>query len=183
MRGKGKPVRGNGRRHRPQHVIESEEAEIPVDSAIVTKDESSEESDSNMGEEDSASDDEDVKQLSTKMKKTTVVENTLNPNFQSNRSMKASELNDLEVPAPQLSRREREEIEKERKKQAFWKAQMEGKTDQAKADMARLAVIRKQREEAARKRAEEEAAKAASKAAKGGSLAAQKSIISKSLQK
>ena len=49
----------------------------------------------------------------------------------------------------------REAQEAERKKAAFWKAQMEGKTDQAKSDLARLAIIKKQREEAARKRQEE----------------------------
>ena len=32
---------------------------------------------------------------------------------------------------------------------------MEGKTDEARADLARLALIRKQREEAAKKREEE----------------------------
>ena len=48
-------------------------------------------------------------------------------------------------------------MEKERAKAAFWKAQMEGKTEQARADLARLAIIKKQREEAARKKAEEAA--------------------------
>jgi hypothetical protein len=51
----------------------------------------------------------------------------------------------------------REAIEKERAKAAFWKLQEEGKTDQAKADLARLAIIRKQREDAAKKRVEEQA--------------------------
>lgn len=35
------------------------------------------------------------------------------------------------------------------------KLQAEGKTDQARSDLARLAIIRKQREDAARKREEE----------------------------
>lgn len=35
------------------------------------------------------------------------------------------------------------------------KLHLAGKTDQAKADLARLAIIRKQREEAARKKEEE----------------------------
>lgn len=51
-----------------------------------------------------------------------------------------------------MSRKEREEAEAKRKKEAWMKATMEGKTDQAKADLARLAIIRKQREDAARKR-------------------------------
>ena len=35
------------------------------------------------------------------------------------------------------------------------KAHLAGKTDEARADMARLAIIRKQREEAAKKKEEE----------------------------
>ena len=53
---------------------------------------------------------------------------------------------------PQLSRREREEIEKQRAKARYQKLHAEGKTDEARADLARLAIIRKQREEAAKKR-------------------------------
>jgi hypothetical protein len=57
---------------------------------------------------------------------------------------------------------------------------MEGKTDQARADLARLALIRKQREEAKRKR-DEAAQEIAAK--KGESLAAGRSLINKSLGK
>ena len=56
---------------------------------------------------------------------------------------------------PQLSRREREEIEKQRAKARYQKLHAEGKTDEAKADLARLAIIRKQREDAEKKRQEE----------------------------
>ncbi|KAI8834494.1 casein kinase substrate phosphoprotein PP28-domain-containing protein, partial [Chytridium lagenaria] len=73
-----------------------------------------------------------------------------NVNRAATKHLKASDLATSEsVP---MSRREREEVEKERAKAAFWKAQMEGKTDQARADLARLAIIKKQREEAARKK-------------------------------
>jgi len=60
---------------------------------------------------------------------------------------------------PQLSRREREEIEKAKAKAHYQKLHAAGKTDEAKADLARLAIIRKQREEAAAKRAAEIQAK------------------------
>ena len=66
----------------------------------------------------------------------------------------------LNTGAPQMSRREKEAIAKEKARQAYFKAQMEGKTDQARADLARLALIRKQREEAAAKRQAEQQAKA-----------------------
>lgn len=66
---------------------------------------------------------------------------------------------------PQLSRREREEVEKQKAKAHYQKLHAAGKTEEARADLARLAIIKKQREEAAKKRdedkkAKEEAAKA-----------------------
>jgi len=49
----------------------------------------------------------------------------------------------------------REELEKQKAKERYMKMHLAGKTDQAKADLARLAIIRKQREEAAKKKEEE----------------------------
>ncbi|XP_053496549.1 pdgfa associated protein 1a [Ictalurus furcatus] len=75
-----------------------------------------------------------------------------NPNRVSQKSKKAAE---VDVNAPkELTRREREEIEKQKAKERYMKLHLEGKTDQAKADLARLAIIKKQREEAAKKREE-----------------------------
>lgn len=51
-----------------------------------------------------------------------------------------------------MSRREREEIEKQKAQAHYQKLHAEGKTEQARADLARLAIIKQQREEAARKR-------------------------------
>lgn len=57
----------------------------------------------------------------------------------------------------QLSRREREAIEAQQARERYLKLHAEGKTDEAKADLARLAVIREQREtERLRKLAEKE---------------------------
>lgn len=53
----------------------------------------------------------------------------------------------------------REELEKQKAKERYMKMHLAGKTDQAKADLARLAIIRKQREEAARKKEEEKKGK------------------------
>ncbi|KAK9977949.1 hypothetical protein ABG768_019728 [Culter alburnus] len=92
-----------------------------------------------------------------------------NPNRVAQKTKKVTEI-ELEGPK-QLSRREREEIEKQKAKERYMKMHLAGKTDQAKADLARLAIIRKQREEAARKKEEErkakDAAAAAAAAAKG----------------
>lgn len=73
-----------------------------------------------------------------------------NPNRVAQKSKKVVEI-DVSEPK-ELSRREREEIEKQKAKERYMKLHLEGKTDQAKADLARLAIIKKQREDAARKR-------------------------------
>ena len=56
---------------------------------------------------------------------------------------------------PQLSRREREEVEKQKAKAHYQKLHAAGKTEEARADLARLAIIKKQREDAAKKREED----------------------------
>lgn len=53
---------------------------------------------------------------------------------------------------PDLSRREREELEKQRAQANYQKLHAEGKTDQARADLARLAIIKQHRAEAAARR-------------------------------
>lgn len=57
----------------------------------------------------------------------------------------------------QLSRREREAIEAQQARERYLKLHAEGKTEEARSDLARLAIIREQREaERARKQAEKE---------------------------
>uniref|UniRef100_A0A3P8V9F7 Pdgfa associated protein 1b n=1 Tax=Cynoglossus semilaevis TaxID=244447 RepID=A0A3P8V9F7_CYNSE len=89
-----------------------------------------------------------------------------NPNRAVQKSKKVSQI-ELDEPK-QLSRREREELEKQKAKENYMKLHMAGKTDQAKADLARLSIIRKQREEAAKKKEEEKKAKEAAAAAARG---------------
>lgn len=60
---------------------------------------------------------------------------------------------------PELSRREREEIEKQRAQANYQKLHAEGKTDQARADLARLAIIKQHRAEAAARREAEKKGK------------------------
>lgn len=50
---------------------------------------------------------------------------------------------------------DREEIEKQKARVRYLKMHLAGKSDEAKADLARLAIIKKEREEAARKKEEE----------------------------
>ena len=56
------------------------------------------------------------------------------------------------APKPELSRREREEVEKQRAQAHYQKLHAEGKTEQARADLARLAIIKQHRAEAAARR-------------------------------
>ena len=81
--------------------------------------------------------------------------NIENPNRVAQTTKKVTQL-DLDGPK-ELSRREREEIEKQKAKERYMKMHLAGKTEQAKAYLAPLAIIRKQREEAARKKEERKA--------------------------
>uniref|UniRef100_A0A453FIW2 Casein kinase substrate phosphoprotein PP28 domain-containing protein n=1 Tax=Aegilops tauschii subsp. strangulata TaxID=200361 RepID=A0A453FIW2_AEGTS len=78
-----------------------------------------------------------------------------NPNLVKAKNIKAKEA-DL-GKTTELSRREREEIEKQKSHERYMKLQEQGKTEQAKKDLERLALIRQQRADAAKKREEEKA--------------------------
>ncbi|XP_008798283.1 28 kDa heat- and acid-stable phosphoprotein [Phoenix dactylifera] len=80
-----------------------------------------------------------------------------NPNLVKPKTTKAREA-DLEKTT-ELSRREREEIEKQKAHERYMRLQEQGKTEQARKDLERLTLIRQQRAEAAKKREEEKAAK------------------------
>ncbi|KAL4783942.1 major facilitator superfamily domain-containing protein [Aspergillus varians] len=76
-----------------------------------------------------------------------------NPNY----TTKPRENGDEEVGEAQLSRREREAIQAQQARERYMKLHAEGKTDEAKADLARLAIVKERREqERLRKEAEKE---------------------------
>ncbi|CAG8455277.1 718_t:CDS:2, partial [Diversispora eburnea] len=142
-----KPVRGGGHRFTNPRNLESGDSEgweyrnkreIKKDSG-----ESSEENESGNelnGSNASESSEEELDESKFEIS---------NPNRNNKKdSLKVSDISSTR----ELSRREREALEKEAARQRYWKLHLEGKTDQAKADLARLAVIRKQREEAASQR-------------------------------
>ena len=114
------------------------------------------------GEEESSSSESDSDSDSSDGGKAPIA--THNPNLVSNKMKKIKDLTLEEVAKPQLNRKEREALEAERKKAAYQKLHAEGKTDEAKADMERLRLIRMQREDAARKREAEKTAKETAKA-------------------
>ncbi|KAK2185140.1 hypothetical protein NP493_245g01020 [Ridgeia piscesae] len=90
---------------------------------------------------------------------------TQNPNrLASKTTKKVTELAEDDAK-PFLTRREREEIQKQQAKAHYQKLHIAGKTDEARADLARLALIRKQREEAQKKRDQEKQQKDSEKKA------------------
>ncbi|XP_059047105.1 28 kDa heat- and acid-stable phosphoprotein [Achroia grisella] len=121
-----------------------------------SSEEESAEEKSGSGSEESDSDDD----TPVKAKGVSGLIEVENPNRVVKKNKKLSNLDNLgEAEKPQLSRREREEIERQRAAAAYQKAHAEGKTEQARADLARLAIIRQQREEAAKRREAEKKAK------------------------
>ncbi|EAY98696.1 hypothetical protein OsI_20626 [Oryza sativa Indica Group] len=80
-----------------------------------------------------------------------------NPNLVKPKNIKAK---DIDIGrTSDLSRHEREELEKQKSHERHMKLQEQGKTEQARKDLERLTLIRQQRAEAAKKREEEKAAK------------------------
>ncbi|KAM4698056.1 28 kDa heat- and acid-stable phosphoprotein [Rhinophrynus dorsalis] len=138
----------------------AQEAELEESGGGAAGDPTKEKKDQSSGESD---DDDDYQQKRKGVEGLIDIEN---PNRAAQTAKKVTQL-DLERPK-ELSRREREEIEKQKAKERYMKMHLAGKTDQAKADLARLAIIRKQREEAAKKKEEEKKVKdAAGATAKG----------------
>ncbi|KAJ1263664.1 hypothetical protein BS78_09G203000 [Paspalum vaginatum] len=85
-----------------------------------------------------------------------------NPNLVKPKNIKAK---DIDIgKATDISRREREELEKQKSHERHMKLQEQGKTEQARKDLERLTLIRQQRAEATKKREEEKAAKEERKA-------------------
>ncbi|KAK4347200.1 hypothetical protein RND71_033539 [Anisodus tanguticus] len=124
---------------RRPRTFKQEEAEIEEDERSESEEESEEDSD---GE---------------KPKGTQGIIEIENPNLVKPKNVKAKNV-DIEKTT-ELSRREREEIEKQQAHERYMRLQEQGKTEQARKDLDRLALIRQQRSEAAKKREEEKAAK------------------------
>ncbi|XP_021766007.1 28 kDa heat- and acid-stable phosphoprotein-like [Chenopodium quinoa] len=108
-------------------------------------------------EEEEESEEESDEDTERKMKGTQGIIEIDNPNMVKKQNLKAKDI-DLDKTT-ELTRREREELEKQRAHERYMKLQEQGKTEQAKKDLERLKLIREQRAEAARKREEEKAAK------------------------
>lgn len=186
--GKFKQKRGGGRSFSKNMVLDENGTAVGVDRRAArnrAEDVSEEEEEEESGEEESEEDEGDEgpdggastsqgpelsraerkelkkKQAAEKLKKKQEDnededEDLINPNH----VQKKLNIADLGAPR-ELSRREREQKEKQEAKDKYWKLHVQGKTDQAKTDLARLAKIRAEREAAQAKRKAEAEAKAA----------------------
>jgi len=139
-----KPVRGGRAARGKAAAVKEESSGSEVDFASGSDDESSSEDES------------------AKPKGAAAMIEVENPNRAQKKVKKVTDLEKEPTKAavkPELSRREREEIEKARAKVHYQKMHAAGKTEEARSDLARLALVRKQREEASAKRAGEVQAK------------------------
>ncbi|XP_066312573.1 uncharacterized protein [Miscanthus floridulus] len=121
------------------------------------KKEEEEEEEQEEREESEEEESEDESNDKPKHKGTEGIIQIENPNLVKAKNIKAKEV-DL-GKTTELSRREREELEKQKAHERYMKLQEQGKTEQARKDLERLALIRQQRADAAKKREEEKAAK------------------------
>lgn len=116
-----------------------------------SEEEEEEEKSSGDGSDDSDSDESDDE--NKKAKGVSGLIEIENPNrVQKKSAEKVTKVNTAGPSKPELSRREREELEKQRAQANYQKLHAEGKTDQARADLARLAIIKQHRAEAAARR-------------------------------
>ncbi|GBC04714.1 hypothetical protein RclHR1_05820006 [Rhizophagus clarus] len=187
-RNKWKPARGGGHKFsNPRHLAgsgneeegmwgyrdkeadsdEESEEETNVSSSGKEKsknNKNSQGSDNDISEDDDDNDDDDGDEDNNGSKLSTLnIIDVENPNRTRKDNLKASDIKDS---PREMTRREREAAEKAASHQRYWKLHQEGKTEQAKADLGRLAIIKKQREEAALKRKAEQEAKAEAHKAK-----------------
>lgn len=109
--------------------------------------------------EEETSSDEEEDESAAPLRPENVIE-VSNPNRQPQKFKKASALDD---EPEQLSRRERDELKRQAAERKYQKMHAAGKTEEARADLARLQLVRQQREEAAAKKKALEEAKKASK--------------------
>ncbi|KAG4112275.1 hypothetical protein ERO13_D13G152368v2 [Gossypium hirsutum] len=108
-------------------------------------------------EEEREESEEEIEEEPEKRKGTQGLIEIENPNLAKQKNVKAKDVDMGKTT--ELSRREREEIEKQKAHERYMKLQEQGKTEQSRKDLERLAMIRQQRAETAKKREEEKAAK------------------------
>lgn len=130
---------------------------IPRNCVFSASDEESE-SENEESEDSNSSEDEDDDDSDDENKKAKGVQGLIEIENPNRVYKKAAEkvikvnVNAAGSSKPELSRREREEVERQRAAANYQKLHAEGKTEQARADLARLAIIKQHRAEAAARR-------------------------------
>ncbi|KAF7297269.1 PP28 domain-containing protein [Mycena indigotica] len=179
--GKFKQKRGGGRNFSKNMVLDENGTAVSVDRQRRRGEDDEDDSDSSAesSEEEEESEEEseeeekpeltrqerrDLKKKQAQAKQKKAEGETTDPEdadlINPNHVTKKMNISDLGAPR-EMSRREREQKEKQEAKDKYWKLHTQGKTDQAKSDLARLAKIRADREAAEAKRKAEAEAKAA----------------------
>lgn len=168
MKGKGKPI---GKGHKGQHRRFTNFEEIEAQQKKLAKqaewrkqrgdddeDDDEEASDEESEEESEEVSDEEDSDAELKPKGVESLIEVHNPNRVQKKAAPEVKAGTSTDAKPEMSRREREEAERQRRA-----AQTNLKTEQARADLARLALIKQQRETARLKREAEQKAKEAEK--------------------
>lgn len=140
-RGRGRPrYKGHSRHFTSRDELEQERKK-DEEKARKRREEGREDDSTSSEEEEEESSSEEEEDGEKKAKGVEGLIEISNPNHARKVEVKATK---VEGQSAQLTRRQREELAR----QKYQKLQMECKTDQAQKDLARLAIIRKQREEA-----------------------------------
>ncbi|KAG4304348.1 hypothetical protein PORY_002323 [Pneumocystis oryctolagi] len=160
----GKPIRGEGKSFSTNLILNEDGTLVPdtISKTYKGSRESLSDSDASEDSEESNVTDSEASsfRFTRKKEKANPLQSIIeieNPNRTKKQNFKISELSKVE--SQELSRREREAIEKKAAEERYRKLHSEGKTEKAKADLARLAIVRKEREEKARQRKAEQEAK------------------------
>ncbi|XP_053951813.1 28 kDa heat- and acid-stable phosphoprotein [Anastrepha ludens] len=112
-------------------------------------------SDEDSDEESSEEDDRDARKGVASLIE---IENPNRATKKATQKLASLKMEEAAPTKPELTRREREQIEKQKARARYEKLHAAGKTTEAKADLARLALVRQQRAEAAAKREAEKKA-------------------------
>lgn len=157
-RGKYVNHKGRNRNFTSPEQLEEERKNEEKKKWRNTREESSSDDDDDEQEGSEKGSDDESSDSEEEAKGASSVIEIQNPNrVQKKAFQKVEEVDEEEKP--QLSRKEREQIEKQKAHAAYMKRHAEGKTAQAKADLARLAIIKQHRAEAAARREAEKKAK------------------------
>ncbi|KAF9497430.1 hypothetical protein BDN71DRAFT_612969 [Pleurotus eryngii] len=164
--GKFKQKRGGGRNFSKVMTLDENGTAVSQDKRWARRGDDDEEKDSDdeeeedeEDEEESSEEEEEGAEAEQKQQQAAADDedaDLINPNHVT----KKMNISDLSAPR-ELTRREREQKEKKEAQDRYWKLHVQGKTDQAKSDLARLAKIKAEREAAQARRKAEIDAKAA----------------------